>query len=121
MKILLVEDNVDLAESMEALLMLQGHVARSFLTSRELLDAPDCIDSADLVITDYYLPDLNGVELIKRLRARRPGLQAMLLTGSRESSIVKAASQIAGCGLLHKPLDTDELDAVLRQMSGRDD
>jgi two-component system phosphoglycerate transport system response regulator PgtA len=118
MNIVLVEDNVDLAESMQTLLVLQGHDATVFTSSRQLLDAPECVDQADLVITDYYLPDLNGVELIRKLRARRPGVRVMLLTGSREETIVRAASQVADCGVLHKPLDCEELDAALRELSG---
>ena len=117
MKIILVEDNADLAQSMQMLLSLQGHEARIFLTSQQLLDEAACTDDADLVVSDYYLPDLNGVELIKRLRARRPGLQAVLLTGSREESIVRAASRIADCDILHKPLDCEELTRTLESLN----
>jgi DNA-binding response OmpR family regulator len=115
-KILLVEDNEDLAQSMRLLLSLQGYEVRSYPRSRALLEEADRIGENDVLVTDYYLPDLNGVELVKQLRSRLPKLRAMLLTGSREEGIVKAAGALAGCGILHKPLDCDELLSYIRGM-----
>jgi len=38
-------------------------------------------DQVDLLVTDYRMPDMNGRELIAALRAQRPGLKALVVTG----------------------------------------
>ena len=116
MKVILVEDNADLVESMRLLLQLHGHEAKCYLTGSELLQDLSGIGEQDLVVSDYYLPDLNGVELLKRVRAERPGVKAILLTGSREDGIVKAAQAIPGCGVLFKPLEYESLARSMRAM-----
>jgi DNA-binding NtrC family response regulator len=115
-KVILVEDNADLVESMRVLLQLHGHEAKCYLTASELLADLGGIGEQDLVVSDYYLPDLNGVELLKRVRAERPGVKAILLTGSREDGIVKAAQSIPGCCVLFKPLEYESLSRSMRAM-----
>jgi DNA-binding NtrC family response regulator len=115
-KVILVEDNADLVESMRALLQLHGHEAECYLTASQLLDNLGRVGERDLVVSDYYLPDLNGVELLKRVRAERPGVKAILLTGSREDGIVKAAQAIPGCDVLFKPLEYESLARSIRAM-----
>jgi two-component system phosphoglycerate transport system response regulator PgtA len=115
-KVILVEDNADLVESMRVLLQLHGHEAKCYLTASEALDDLGSIGEQDLVVSDYYLPDLNGVELLKRIRAERPGVRAILLTGSREDGIVEAAQSISGCGVLFKPLEYEALARSMKAM-----
>jgi DNA-binding response OmpR family regulator len=112
-KILYVEDDPDLCEAIVQILAMWGHEAAYFIRARELLKhlGTAGADDFDLLITDYYVPDINGVDLIKLLRVSRPGMPAILLTGSREPSVLKAASRIERCEVLYKPLDMDELAA----------
>ena len=106
--VVLVEDNPDLVESMRVLLELNGCSVRTFFRARDLLDWA-ALGADHVVVTDYYLPDMNGVELIARLRARHPALRVMLVTGSREELVLKAARSIPGCELLFKPVDCEDL------------
>jgi DNA-binding NtrC family response regulator len=115
-KVLLVEDNADLVESMRTLLELHGHETKGYLNAAALLGDVASIGADDLVVSDYYLPDLNGVELLKRIRAERPGIKAILLTGSREDGIVRAAQSIPRCGILFKPLEYEALARSMRTM-----
>jgi len=116
-KLVLVEDNADLAASMRLLLELRGYDIDCYLNAQALLQKEATIEDADVVISDYYLPDLNGIELIKRIRAYRPAIKAILLTGSREQSIVDAARAIPGCRVEFKPLDYESLDRCIREVS----
>jgi DNA-binding response OmpR family regulator len=109
--VLIVEDNADLAESMRMLLELHGCRARVFLNANDLIEREGSVEPGDILVTDYYLPDLNGVELIRRMRKRHPRLQALLLTGSREDAIQLAARRLGGCGVLYKPVEFAELRA----------
>jgi DNA-binding response OmpR family regulator len=119
MKLVLVEDNVDLAETMRILLSIRGHEVECYLNGQEFLRNAHSLGDGDVLITDYYLPDLNGIELLKRARTQRPALQAILLTGSREESITRAARRLPGCRLEFKPLDYESLERSIRALRGQ--
>jgi two-component system phosphoglycerate transport system response regulator PgtA len=117
-KLILVEDNADLALSMRTLLELRGYEVDCYLSAADFLRAAGSLSDRDIVITDYYLPDLNGIELVRQARATRPGVKAILLTGSREEAIVKAAKAVPGCRIEYKPLDYEALERTITQVRG---
>ena len=53
---------------------------------------------------------------MKRARAARPGVKAIVLTGSREEGIAQAARRMPGCRLELKPLDYEALDRSIREV-----
>jgi two-component system phosphoglycerate transport system response regulator PgtA len=115
-KILLVDDNADFTESTRAVLEMLGYEVRCYLNGHDFLRELARAGDADLLITDYYLPDLNGIELLTRARATLPGLKAILLTGSRESGILKAARRMEGCRIEFKPIDWQALEHGIREL-----
>lgn len=110
----MVEDDADLCSGWEDLFNLLGYRVDCFNRSLDALGEPDAIRDCDLLITDYYLPDLNGVELIRRCRALRPSLPAILLTGSKEDTVMSAARHLDDCRVLHKPVNIEDLDRQIR-------
>lgn len=120
MKLVLVDDNADFVISMRMLLEMRGYEVRTYLTAREFLQDVATLDEEDLLITDYYLPDLNGIEVVRRARRRRPGLRAILLTGSREDSVAQAAHAMRDCRIEYKPVPYEELEEGIREvLSGK--
>jgi CheY-like chemotaxis protein len=119
MKVVLIEDNADLALTMRTLLELRGYEVRCYLNGSEFLQQAGSLSDEDIVITDYYLPDLNGIDLLRRVRETHPGIKAILLTGSREDGIVRAARDIPACRLEFKPLDYESLDRGIREVRGQ--
>ncbi len=113
MKIVLVEDNRDLCESWVELLELEGHAVRTFLDGTSLLREPAALEWCDALVTDYYLPDLNGIELIGRSRELRQDLPAILLSGVRDRSVIDLLTRLPNCIYLPKPADPDDLFAAL--------
>jgi DNA-binding LytR/AlgR family response regulator len=61
------------------------------------------------------MPDMNGVELAERLRARDPGLRIALVTGWEPSALDSAAAPGLIDAVFHKPID---LPAILRFLDG---
>lgn len=116
MKLVIIEDNADLALTMRTMLELRGHDVSCYLNGSDFLREAHALTEGDVVITDYYLPDLNGIELLKRVREMRPGAKAILLTGSREDGILRAAGEIPGCRVEFKPLDCEALDRSIREL-----
>jgi DNA-binding NtrC family response regulator len=80
----------------------------------------------DLIIVDYKLPGLNGLELLRRLPETSAGTITMLITAYLTDSVVSEASDLHVQGVLEKPFSSetffDSLSAVLknrcRQPSG---
>lgn len=107
--ITLVEDSPELCESWVDLLTLEGHEVRAFLSAREFLEAEGAIQATDVLVSDYYLPDLNGLELVERVRAVRSGLPVVLLTGNKDPKLRTSVESQGHMRFLTKPLRYEEL------------
>jgi len=79
--ILVVDDNLDFAQSIVALLQLHGRNARASGTVRQALDLLDEDSSIALVVSDVRMPDVDGLDLRRVLRHRFTRLPVVLMTG----------------------------------------
>lgn len=68
----------------------------------------------DLILTDYTMPTMNGIELAHELSRIRPDMPIILATGFGEASVSAKAKDAGIRRLLKKPLHTDELGIVVR-------
>ncbi len=118
MRILLVEDNLELAslilQALQAIRLQVEHVASGNAADSLLLTQ----DYA-LVILDLSLPDLDGMEVLKRLRARHRAVPVLILT-ARGSLQDKVAGLNAGADdYLAKPFELAELEARVKVLLRR--
>lgn len=112
-RVLVVEDNEDLAWSMEALLQSLGHHVRRVGTGGAALAvAPDY--HPDVVLLDIGLPDMSGTEVAAKLRemlGQSPVLAAMTGFGQEDA---RQRSLASGCNHhLTKPVAVDDLQRLL--------
>jgi DNA-binding NtrC family response regulator len=121
MKIALVEDNQDLCDSWLALFELDGHQVKTFPDGTSLLRDASAIDWCDVVITDYYLPDVNGMELIGQVRNVRDRLPVILLSGMRDRSVIETVRQMPRTEFVPKPADVEDLEAALDRVAAMGD
>src|SRR4029077_8333289 len=80
--VLLVEDDVKMRELVATLLEAAGYKvlkADSAITALELAQTTSA--NFDLLLTDIIMPDVNGVDLYDRIRALRPGIKRLYMTG----------------------------------------
>lgn len=63
MRIFIVDDQPSLAGMLATSLCVAGHSARGFVSATEALAA---IDEADLLVTDYHMPEMTGLEMVRR-------------------------------------------------------
>lgn len=72
----------------------------------------------DLLITDYHMPTLNGVELVERFRRRHPAPQIpiIMVTGDAQRATRNAALTAGVSEFLNKPIDLDEVRVRVRNM-----
>ncbi len=117
MRVLVVDDNVDAADSTAMLLSLDGFDAHSVHSAQAALDAVASL-KPDVVLLDIGLPEMDGYHVAKRLRelpvGRTPAIIA--LTGyGQPADRVRAAS--AGFDeFLVKPVEPDVLNGLLRSL-----
>jgi CheY-like chemotaxis protein len=118
LRILLVEDNPDAAESVTMLLELGGHEVRAANEAREALRIVDDF-TPDIAFVDVGLPGIDGYELATRLRAHHSCYQGVLvaLTGYGRDEDKRRASEAGFDHHLTKPVDFDAVDRVLAYVS----
>jgi PAS domain S-box-containing protein len=113
-RVLLVEDNPDMAESLTTLLELLGHRVRSVSDGVTALDAARA-NAPDVMLVDIGLPGMDGYE-IARLVRQDPDLKEVLLvavTGYGRGEDKQRALEAGFDYHLVKPLDPDELNEVV--------
>lgn len=115
MRIILVEDDHSLATALEKALSTEGNTVDSVNTGEAALFLVENTD-ADVVILDLGLPDMDGLEVLARLKRIKRHLPVMLLT-ARDSLNDKVSGLDSGADdYLTKPFDMPELIARLRVM-----
>jgi PAS domain S-box-containing protein len=118
LRILLVEDNPDAAESMRILLELGGHEVRCTDDGLRALALVDDF-SPDIAFIDVGLPGIDGYELATRLRAHASCRSAVLvaLTGYGRDEDKRRATEAGFDHHLTKPVDFDTIDRLLANVS----
>ena len=106
--ILLVDDEEALRNAAEKILIKEGYRVTAVATGEDGL-ARFKADGADLLITDLMLPDLDGIEVLRRAKQLRPGVEVIMITG--HGSIEKAieATRLGAYDFIEKPLDKTHL------------
>lgn len=118
-RILLVDDQRDILRLLHSTLNTLAH-------ELEIIEAPSGEEAlleasrnkVDLLVSDYRLPGITGVELMHKIRARNPDVRVILVTGMTDR---KARDEILNAGAMavfDKPISlTDFLDAVERALN----
>lgn len=86
---------------------VEGFVVKTFARGADLLDAADLADGA-CVVTDAWLPDMSGLDLVLRLRTRLGVLPAILIT-TNPSGRLRRQAQDAGVAVIEQPLRGDSV------------
>lgn len=111
LRLLLVEDNPDLAETTEHLLMAHGFRVARALSAAQALEYADDGEPFDLVLSDVVMPgEMDGLMMARRLRLRYPRLPIVLISGYSTALVEEYDFTV-----LHKPCAPGELVAALRQ------
>ena len=111
-RILVVDDEARMAQVVAAALRRAGHECETCASAEAALAALD-ERAVDVVVTDWKMPGMDGVELLRRVHARRPGLPVILLTAHGTVPSAVAAMREGAFDYVTKPFDNDELRAIV--------
>ena len=117
--LLLVEDNDELRSATQGVLEALGYRVTTAANGPEALAALERLDGRiDLVICGVVMPALSGPEVVERLRARRPEILAILMSGYTDNVVVRHGIVEGDYDFLEKPFSTDRLAAKIRAALG---
>jgi FixJ family two-component response regulator len=111
--VFVVDDDVSVRESLELLIHCEGWQAQTFASAKEFLGRPRSLGPSCLVL-DYSLPDLNGLELQKRVAIECPDMPIIFITGHRDVPMTVQAMKAGALEFLTKPFRDDVLLNAIR-------
>jgi CheY-like chemotaxis protein len=105
-KILVVDDNRDAADSLAAILRVEGHEARAAYSGAEAVQAAEEM-KPDVVLLDIQMPQMSGYDVARALRDYRRGVRAVIVavTAYGQESDRLAARQAGFHHHITKPVD----------------
>jgi len=113
--IYVVDDDSDVLGSLQFLLETDGFDVRTFKSGAALLN-DGASDNADCFVIDYKMPNMNGLDLVNRLRKRDIEAPVILITGYPDETIPERAASAGICHVLRKPHLEDSLVGHIRDV-----
>ena len=120
LRVLIVDDEDELVSALEERLNLRGFQATGVTTGAEALSYLE-ERPCDVVLLDVKMPGLGGLEVIKRIKEERPGLQVVLLTGWSSAEDAEKGKELGAYDYLMKPVKIDDLVRVLLAAADREE
>jgi len=117
-KILVIDDEAAIRESLEVLLTLEGYQVRMATDGEEGLRVLE-LDNFDLVLLDLALPGQSGMELLPQIKERQPELPVIMITAYGTVDNVVEAVRAGAENFVQKPWDNEKLLADIRSAVAR--
>lgn len=107
-KVLLVDDETDFVETLVKRLRKRKLEVRSASSGQKALDllgeAP-----CDVVVLDVKMPDMDGIETLRRIKKIAPSVEVIMLTGHANVEVAIQGMELGAFDYLMKPIDIDDL------------
>ncbi len=110
-RVLIVDDDRDVLEELQEGLSLLGFPTIAASTAHEALELVQKHASLRIVVTDLMMPQIDGIELLQKLAARRQSrpLSAIVITGNAALDRAVAALRLNAVDFLQKPVSAEEV------------
>ena len=108
----IVDDDSAFSSYLRTFLSLRGYETRAYSRGDEMLAAIRQGDPPDIVLLDVMMPGMDGLETLRALKAARPELQAVMLSGRGHASTIVEAVQLGAANYVIKPDDPEGLGEI---------
>ena len=113
-ELLLVDDEDDFRDSAAQYFIRRGHSVTSVSSGREAIEATKQ-RQFDVAVIDVHMPEMDGVELLKKLRADGDHMQAVMLTGGATVPTAVASMKAGAVDYVTKPIRLAELESLIQR------
>ena len=117
LKVLLLDDEPIVGKRLKPALTKIGCEVEVFEDSRKALERIDQIDF-DIVITDIRMDEVDGIEILERVRQKSPRTKVIMITGYAMMSLAKKAMEKGAFDFIAKPFKPDDLRRVVARAAG---
>ena len=113
--IVIVDDEEMVLTSIRSFLSLEtSYEVSSFTSAREALEYVTN-NNVDLVISDYLMPEMDGISFLGKVREAKPDIPRIILTGyADKENAIKAINDVGLFQYIEKPWDNDDLRIIIR-------
>ncbi|HEY1558130.1 MAG TPA: sigma-54 dependent transcriptional regulator [Kofleriaceae bacterium] len=105
-KVLIIDDEPALRFAVQEAIEAHG---LDVISAESATEALALLDDADVVVSDYMMPDMDGMQLLEKVRAAHPALPVILVTAHGSERLAVRALKQGAYDYLSKPFDNDEL------------
>ena len=112
-RVLLVDDEEELIEYLSKRLLREGFTVRAVTSGPRALETVD-VEEFDVAVVDLKMPGMDGIEVQRKLKQKRPFLQTVVLTGHGSLQTALESGRQDAFRFLQKPADHGELVQALR-------
>jgi DNA-binding NtrC family response regulator len=113
-KVLLVDDEVDFLDTLSERMRDRGMSVSTTTSAEEALKKVDA-ESYDAIVLDLMMPEMDGLELLKAIKRKKPELQVILLTGYATVGKGIEAMKLGAVDFLEKPADLKVLTEKIKE------
>jgi two-component system response regulator AtoC len=113
-RVLVIDDDASLRFALEAVLGDAGLTVESSPSGAGGIEAFEA-RGADAVLTDLAMPEMDGLQVLERLRAQDPGVPVVMLTAHGSERVAVAAMKAGAYDYLPKPFDPEEIVQAVRR------
>jgi DNA-binding NarL/FixJ family response regulator len=119
MRVLIADDHQFILESIEILIstMPDYEVVGTYNNGKELLNSLKIHENIDIVMSDFNMPEMNGIELTYKLRQHYPNIKILLLTVSEEAKTIQEAFKAGVSGYVMKKAGKAEFELALKTIA----
>lgn len=118
-KILIVDDSAAIRQSITFILAQEGYAMTEATDGLDALEKLGSIDTMDLMITDINMPNMNGIDLIRKTRglAKFKFTPILVLTTESQGTIMNEGKEAGATGWIIKPFSADKLLSTVKKVT----
>ncbi|RKX17876.1 MAG: response regulator [Candidatus Zixiibacteriota bacterium] len=112
--ILVVDDEQPILDFFKRLLTMKGFGARTAISGKEALESV-ANDNIHVMIIDIFMPEMDGFELLDKVKKKYPGIAVIMMTGTSDSKMIRKAMLHGADEYITKPFKREELSLVIER------